>query len=347
MFTKLFCKRIILSLSLFLLVSSLFMIVYAYQLPLVKTEERVLFQLSAKGSFQYNVSLLKNELYEVNMIRDPDKLFLKLVDKINVETVYSFSTEPPSQIIDNSLSVEIYLSQPQVWNKKISSALVQSPQNIINYNITLDIPTLILIAKNISQGLDLVGSRYTIFVNCTASTRFTALGSTHRVVFPYSSQINIDLVSKTVEFSRRDAYNNSTQKEYKTQETTVNLGFLELGVVTLRYASVIMFVISTIPLLAYVGLNTYSSMNKPKRNIKHLIRKYSSLIVDAGSMPQGDLGNIVKLKSLEDLVKISQSIIKPIVHISKGDKHVFYVIDEGLVYLYEHEEQPLEPGNRR
>lgn len=339
MLIKLFYNRFILAISLFFLVSSLFAIVYTHQLPSARTREKILFLYSVKGSFHYNVSLFENDLYEVNMIRDPDRLFLKLVDKVNVETTYSFNTEPPAQIIDNSLSVEIYISQPQVWSKKISSTLIQSKDETIEYNTTLDMPKLVSIAKNISQGLDLVGSRYTIFVNCTASTRFNDQGSTHRIVFPYSSQINIDLISKTVEFLRKDTYNNSTQKEFETQDVKIEIGSLELGVNTLRYVSVITFAISALPLLVYIGLNTYNSIKKTKKSIEHKIKKFRALIIDAEAIPEGSLGKIIKLERLEDLVKISQSIIKPIIHVSKENRHIFCLVDEDLVYMYEHEEQ--------
>ncbi|MEM0044797.1 MAG: DUF5305 family protein, partial [Desulfurococcaceae archaeon] len=67
--------------------------------------------------------------------------------------------------------------------------------------------------------------------------------------------------------------------------------------------------------------------------------KYKSLIVETSEISGDVSGKVVKVKSLDELAKISESVVKPIMYLKTDNKHSFYVFDEDVIYIYEHEEK--------
>lgn len=335
---KLASTRIVLPVLLFLFVSSLFMTVYSYQTPLELRYERPLYTYELKGVFNYNVTLYDNILYESNTLRNPDKVFLKLVDKLSVETTYFFNSKPTARIQDSSLIVEVYLTQQQAWSKNISRGVVQSQYNTLSYTLELDIPRLVAYARNISQSIELTGFRYMLIINCTATTTFTILNNTQRIVFPYSLQIVIDLTSRTMEFSRRESYQSGVQREFIVTENRINLGFIELPVGYWRRISILTSISNGLLFLLLTSLSRLKHKKPSPSRFSRTLNKYRSLIVDIDDNLEQSQLNVVRVKSLEDLVKVSQVLMKPILHVERSGSHVFTIADGDILFVYVGEE---------
>ena len=64
-------------------------------------------------------------------------------------------------------------------------------------------------------------------------------------------------------------------------------------------------------------------------------RKYKAMMVEVGSVPERRFGEgIVAVASMEDLVKVSQGLLKPVHHTAEEGKHVYWVYDETQRYEY-------------
>ena len=70
--------------------------------------------------------------------------------------------------------------------------------------------------------------------------------------------------------------------------------------------------------------------------IKKITKKYGEWIVEVEKPPKRALrAEVISIKTLGDLIKISEELGKPVLHyVSSGKKtkHAFYVIDESLRY---------------
>ncbi|MEM0246682.1 MAG: DUF5305 family protein [Desulfurococcaceae archaeon] len=339
MFRGIFYNKILIGVVLFILVSSIFMVVYAYQLPLEKVHESTLYEYTSKGVFDYIVTLYPSILYEDSTLTNPDKVFLKLVDKVAVSIAYVFDSKPPATEISNTLDVEVLLSHPQVWSRKMSSATIGSRENVVKYVVELDIPLILSLAKNISQAVDLPSSKYTIIINCVAKTTFTLAGVTRTTNFPFSLQMNLDLVGKTIEFSQREFSNTNAQKSTEARETAVHVGFISISTRLLRQVSIVFLVATSAFTATLAGISVAHLYKVRKSSTLRSARKYKSLIVETSEISGDVSGKVVKVKSLDELAKISESVVKPIMYLKTDNKHSFYVLDEDVIYIYEHEEK--------
>lgn len=339
MFKDLFRNKVIIGMFLFALVSSVFMVAYAYQLPLEKIQENTLYEYTSRGVFDYIVVLYPNILYEGNTLTNPDKVFLKLVDKITVNVVYTFSSRPSTTYINNTLDVEVLLSHPQVWSRRINYTSILSRENLVKHVVELDIPLIFSLAKNISQTVDLPSSRYTITINCVAKTVFTTVNVTKAVNFPFSLQINLDFVGKVIEFSQREFSDTSIQKSAEVHETTIRVGSINVSTRSLRQISLILLAVTLTFTATLTGVNAIHFYKVSKSSALRSLRKYKSLIVETNEITGNTPGKVIRVKNLDELAKISESIVKPIIYLKTGGKHLFYVLDEDVAYMYEHEEK--------
>ena len=72
------------------------------------------------------------------------------------------------------------------------------------------------------------------------------------------------------------------------------------------------------------------------KQIKKIQKKYRDWIVEVEEAPKRSVSvDLVSTKSLEDLVKLSEELGKPIIHYVSNEKtHTFYVLDEAIHYQH-------------
>ena len=75
-------------------------------------------------------------------------------------------------------------------------------------------------------------------------------------------------------------------------------------------------------------------------------RKYKELLLDIEDLPQRRDGTLVELSSLEAVIKTSEALLKPVLHVARTTKHTYAVLDNAIWYVYVHEiaESPPDPG---
>jgi len=64
-------------------------------------------------------------------------------------------------------------------------------------------------------------------------------------------------------------------------------------------------------------------------------KKYKQVMVDIEELPSVKPNEIViSLTSLDDLVRVADDLVKPVVHQAKEGRHIYCIIDSGIRYLY-------------
>lgn len=334
---RLIYSRALLGATLIALISSIFTALYAYQQPLVRTQERVLYEYTSRGAFNYNVTLHPNVLYENDTLVNPERAFLKLVDKVVIGITYSFTSQPPTTNITNALGVEVIVSHPQVWSKKISSSRVESRGREVKHELVLDIQSIISFAKNVSQALDLPSSKYTITVQCVASTLFTVAGLNKATNFPFSFQITADLAGRVIDFSQREFNSTGSQRYTEVYEATLSLGPLNFSTALFRQISLALLVLTATTASTLVGANAirhYKGRSGGSVALKYT-KKYKSIIINSSEVVGSTPSRTIRVESLGQLVGVAESLAKPIVHLKAGNRHAFYLFDGDTAYVHE------------
>jgi len=104
---------------------------------------------------------------------------------------------------------------------------------------------------------------------------------------------------------------------------------------------IITTVLSSILLALFLVLtkNKTQTTDELAKTVKKIRKKYGEWIVDIDNLPSSIDKQVLTVKTLDDLVKISEELGKPVMHYTSvtpnpGERHIFYVIDEDTHYKY-------------
>jgi hypothetical protein len=99
-------------------------------------------------------------------------------------------------------------------------------------------------------------------------------------------------------------------------------------------ASSIAFIAIIIGFALITG-NVTEKLDKTEKLVNKIKKKYGEWMVEVNKPPKRTLGSEnIEVKSLEDLIKISEELGKPVIYYNDGTKHNFYILDESVQYQY-------------
>ena len=69
-------------------------------------------------------------------------------------------------------------------------------------------------------------------------------------------------------------------------------------------------------------------------------KQHRDIIVDLQSLPPRGGHVLITLDSLDDLVRVADALIKPVLHVAEADKHRYFINDGLTLYEYVSLEHP-------
>lgn len=315
---------------------SLFTYLHAYQQPIEIREEVPLYSYTARGYFKYGVVLKPNILYDDTVLYNPERVFLRLIDSVMLEAVYSLSVLPePADVLIN-LEVEVVLSHPQVWSRRINYTGLQTKSLTVSYTSELELSDILSLAGNISKDLDIPATRYTVEIKCYARSRFTVENVTRPLNHVFSLQMTIDLYGKIVEFSTKNIHESDVYTTTVSRENIASYGFISMPVSSMRKLSSSLLALSLLATAVYTGVILHRRRKSSFLNdVAKIERKYRSRLIKATDLRDTSSTVVVKVNDISELVRISDELIKPIIHVETPEGHLFIVIEDNVKYVYE------------
>ncbi|MEM0001553.1 MAG: DUF5305 family protein [Desulfurococcaceae archaeon] len=220
-----------------------------------------------------------------------------------------------------------------MWSRRINYTVIESKEAVVKHVIELDIAQVISLARKISQIIDVPSNKYTVTINCNAKTTFNIAGEAGIVNFPFSLQISIDLAGKLIEFSQREFTNSGVRKNNEVVGSTVHIGNINIEIRSLRQISLILLATSSIFTIIAPGVNISNLYMSRGKNLIRSIRKYRSLIVESDEIAEGKLDKIIRVKTLDELAKVADHVVKPIIHLKINNKNMFFVLDMAMLSI--------------
>ena len=315
-----------------LIVVSAYSTYAAYQQPTTSEETQTAVGYTHTGTYDYDVYLLPNSLFTTSVLGPGQGTFFeKLVDHINASYTYTFLTSQPSTISGTyEVAAEV---QTNMWTKEFPLVSKTNFNSSSQARFTIDFPIDTVqfenYIDNINNQTGVAATDSVLVITCRVFlSADTEYGGINEV---FSPSIQVSLGGNIINI---DGTLTNTQTD--TLETTVETDHPE--VLTQRnnwtIASILFAAIFIIFALAT------KSFTEPEhaavKELKKIMKKYGEWIVETDKLlPQKDV-KIVSVNSLDDLVKLSEELGKPVIHstpIPNGD-HVFYVFDDAMSYQY-------------
>jgi len=319
-------------------ISSLY---YTYQIPEVETQTIPLCEYRHIGNYDYEAKLKPNIIYNKTTLKPGEgPLYLRITESLNLTFTYTFQSnkEANSTI---KYSVQEYLQSPK-WTKQLNTTITETTINETGNQIEIpvnnippiSIATLESLANQINQEIGVSTSEY----NATITTKIQIIAETSEgtinelfnptlaIAFKRGTTEGDLLIIQGLENTKTGAI---------TQEHTIHRDW----VINQRYGSYALTLVALIglALTAWAYSKTKpTKKEKPEKYLEEIIEPYEEIIAELTQEPiQKAPITTLTMKSMEDLVKIADSLAKPILHVEKEEnKHFFYVLHETTRYEY-------------
>jgi len=305
----------------------------AYQQPTTTEETQTAVGYTHTGTYNYNVYLTNNSLFDTNVLGPGQgTYFKKLVDYINASYIYTFRTSLSSTIDGTyELTAEV---QTSTWTKSftlISETNFSSTTGQAQFTINFPINTTRFedYVTQINNETGVATSDAVLVMTCRVLlSADTEYGDINEI---FSPSIQVSLGGNTISID-----GNLANIQTGTIETTVEVDHSE--VITQRNNWTIASVLLIIILIVFAGVTT--TLAEPEhataKQLKKIMKKYGEWIVETDKLLPSKDTKIVSINSLDDLVKLSEELGKPVIHATPipNGEHTFYVFDEAMSYQY-------------
>jgi hypothetical protein len=317
-----------------ILLISLIATIMAYQTPPTTLETITVAHYSHTGDYTYLVYLKNNTLYEMPFLLPNQGIYFKqIIDNINASLTYTYQSDVTGNIVGNytmyaEINTDLWTKKyplfeqiPFTDNNKTTTFTQEFP---INYSFYDDIVNQI----NIETGM-IASNPKLIFYTNVILQQTTTQGTIHT---QYSTDLPMTLGQKTLKISENLS---SRQTGILTQQTRIdhqsvvlyrNLGTASVLIVSIIFCGIFL-----------LTKNDVEEESETEKTIKKIYKRNGEWIHKTTTPPPAVLQHLLRFSSIEDIIKISEDLNKPLFHYttSNPSRHQFYVLDATTTYLYE------------
>ncbi len=270
-----------------------------------------------RGSFNYGVVLKPNLLYGSITMNQGEKYFTNIIDYIDSLYVYDLKCDDRisgKYIISAIIKTDQWEKSYVLFNDSISP---QKDENRIKLEIRqpINFSSYLQLADSINKELGINSEKAELVLNYNIVTQEN-----------FNHDIPIPLKNEVIQI------NSSLTKEKKDViDKEVNK--------KIDYYSIIPMGLLTFILLLSIIITSRIKVKEPdttsKIDINKVLSQHKDIIVEGMGLEGDTKSNIIQyIKSMDDLVKIADDLIKPIIHIKDFDRDIFYVLDINVRYEY-------------
>lgn len=314
-------------------------IYYTHQLP--TEEQRPITLCTYKHDGEYNciAELKANTIYNQSTLKPSEGiLYLRIINYICINLSYTFE----SQLSANT-TIQYSINESVTGGRGWEKHFVLTPQTTINSTGTpLELPIINTLQINIIEVEQLVSDinqetgMYAADCNITISPNINTMAETTAGTIneTFTPTLIISFKYRTEE---GDHITIDGLQHTKTGAITRTEIIHQQWVMNQRYTSYIIFVVafSGLAYTSWVFIKTKPTKpTKPERPIEELIEPYEEIIAEAKELSFRREIATIMMSSLEDLVKVADSLGKPILHSEEAQTHILYVLDGETKYEY-------------
>ncbi len=311
---------------------SLFNVNAAYQEPDSIKQSKFNYSYTKEGDFDYTIYLKNNTIYDNKTVLPPGgKAFRKIVDHIECNFTYTFTISEPAEIVGTYELV--CLLQTDIWTKTYTFVpkkefSTTGTRTSFTLSFPIDYELYEGILDNIDTETGVGAANPQLIIQCNIKGKVKT--EENSINQDYSPSINIPLNSNIIEL------NEPLTNRISFSDTDVDIiDKPEVEKERAKWSNVSILCLVLIFVGAIVTKNDAGDITKTDRMVNRIIRKYGEWIVEIDRLPKRPIGaEIIKMKTLDDLIKTSEELGKPIIHYSSNvdNTHMFYVLDNNIHY---------------
>lgn len=281
-------------------------------------------------NFDYTAFLLNNTVYESKIIRANEEktIFKKITDHVDGFITYNFNSNKIITI--NGQFTILAKLETDLWSKTYT--IIPKTEFKTNYfeaEFPINYTNFENILNQINEEIGVVAQNPVLIIECDIGLTETSNEKTTFVSFTPS--LNVSLGGSTLEISGDLRQTDSGNiEEIQTIQQPVNTNQMA----TLIFVSIF----SAIMLMGFLLFTKNETIETIKigKQLNKIMKKYGEWIVDVEKPLKISLDSeVVSCKTIEDLMKISEELGKPVIHHELDNSiHTFHILDETVHYQY-------------
>ena len=325
---------ILIILTVIVIIPIIFTFHYISTNPKTKTENIIICQNYQKGIYDYTAYLKENEIYNNKTILKQGEglIFKDITNYLEMSFLYEFFSDC-GKVIDTiyQLDLKLYTNS---WSKEYN-IFPQSKFASENFNVSFEI--------NISQYQDYI-NKIEDEINIISPDTILSITSTIHIILETDEGIITEIFKPTISIPMKDNIinfeGNLSQSSLKNIEDTIEVPIPIEEINNEIYNYLIIAGILFIPFILFIitTKNDIYKTDKSQIKIQKILKKYKEWIIEIEKQPKkSNFSETIKTKSIDNLIKISEELDKPILYYSlKLEKiNTFYVIDDKILYVYQ------------
>ncbi len=309
--------------------------------PPARTEQVAVLDYSLTGNLGYAAYLKDNQLYGPVQLTDQDTSVLHLSILDNLEGSFTCQLQSDRDIrgLSHQVQVTATLENPRNWSKTV--VLVPETYADENFSVSfpIDLDYLLTLAQDIDEELQSGASIHELTIKAVVET--TADSQYGPIETNLTSAISGQLSRTRLTWD--NDYDQSATVDGSLYESRTVEG--EAGSNALWWAISLgaLALIGTWVSWVYLG-SRRTRLSVVKRDAGFAGGKYKEAVVNVEELPDLRSGNgsragrnpgdYIRVASLDELVKISATLFKPVLRKTHPDRHVYRVVDGRTTYEY-------------
>ena len=298
----------------FILIFSVYSTIDAFSTPVEVKKNVTLFKYEHSGNFRYVVYLKNNSLFDTKTLATGSKIYKELTEKM--EMSYGYEFKPKNVAVEGEYTLLARI-KTDLWSRDYVIIPKRSfSSSSFEVNFPIDIKKFEEKYDRISKEIGVEAKNPTLLIICNvyvnAKTKYGPVSDTftHSLSMPLKEKV-FDIEGLTL------THEGSVEKEKIIEQTSV---------VWKRNLSVLASAIFLLLLALFYFLTEGVERTDPVK----ILEKYKEWIIEAESVPSKE---IVTVKSPEDIIKIAEELVKPIIKTGSGT--TYCVLDGRIAYYYE------------
>jgi hypothetical protein len=339
-------KALLIFFAVFTLISLIFL-AYATQIPTEEVTTNTLCNYTQDGTYDYIAALGPNLIYSNKTTLGPGEgiIYISITKYITVTFTYTFESDLTANTTIRYTASEFVVT-PR-WTRQTYSiplkTIIKNTSNETSFQFSIPpitIKSMDTLVGSINSEIGVSTGNYNITIATTATLNAETEAGTINEQFTASLLLGIQRGA-----TEGDIVSVGNLQTTKTGEITQTETTYYDWVKNQQYASYITSATALIGLAicAFFYIQTKPPVAPPpsEKLIQELTEPYQDIIVEVAQeqTPQGQ--TTITTKTLEDLVKIADTLTKPIVHFQKPPTpenqeptDIFYVLDNITRYEY-------------
>lgn len=332
-------RKSLIIITVLILIITIIYLIYSIKTPKKITQELIVYQTKSNTNLDYQVKLIPNPIYDVEYLESGKTYISTFTDFVDITFQYNFTGNKTFHIKGNYI-IELQMEGYSGKDKNFKSLWIKKYPPIKNeefevdskqHNLTEHIPVILThyldFAKKLQEEAN-ISSNKRLKIICTTNVEATV--EDEIVNEKYNNTMIIPLT--------KDYYDITGQLEDKKETPIIKTTETVIPIQTWKIIVLCLFILLMALSLCYcIFFVVPYEISSKEKEINTIFKKHGSRIVTVQTEVDIIGKTLISMYSFNDLVKISDELIKPILYTHKKSKENitnFYVINDEINYYY-------------